>query len=197
MAKKELETSALLYPVMTALVSCQGIKGEPNIITISWGGILRTYPPLVGIAVQTIRYSHKLIAETKEFVINMPSEDLLWAIDICGWVSGEDENKFKKTGLTPIPSRVVKVPTIKECPVNLECRVKDAIRIEPYDFFIGEVVATVADEEVILPGAENAEQIIFKEVIDMAKCKPITGMIGGGKYWNFKEGIKPFLFSKE
>jgi len=197
MAKKELETSALLYPVMTALVSCQGIEGNPNIITISWGGILRTYPPLVGISVQTIRHSHRLITESKEFVINIPSEDIIWALDICGWASGKDEDKFEKTGLTPVPSRIVKAPAIKECPVNLECRVKDTIRIEPYDFFISEVVATLADEEVILPGAENAEQITFKEVLDIAKCRPVTGMIGGGKYWNFKEGVKPFLFSKE
>ena len=197
MAKKALETSALLYPVMTTLVSCQGVEGKPNIITVSWGGILSTYPPMVGISIRTIRFSHRLIMETKEFVINIPSEDSLWAVDICGWVSGADEDKFEKTGLTPIPSRVVKVPTIKECPVNLECRVTDVIRIEPYDFFVAEVVATLADEEVLLPGAEQAELITFKEVLDVAKCKPVTGIIGGGKYWNFKEGIKPFLFSKE
>ena len=53
------------------------------------------------------------------------------------------------------------------------------------------------DEEVLLPGAENAEQITFKEVLDIGKCRPVTGVIGGGKYWNFKEGIKPFMFSSE
>lgn len=96
MAKKALETSALLYPVMTTLVSCQGVEGKPNIITVSWGGILSTYPPMVGISIRTIRFSHRLIMETKEFVINIPSEDSLWAVDICGWVSGADEDKFEK-----------------------------------------------------------------------------------------------------
>jgi flavin reductase (DIM6/NTAB) family NADH-FMN oxidoreductase RutF len=197
MAKKVLEKSALLYPVMTALVSCQGIEGKANILTISWGGILRTYPPLVGISVQKVRFSHGLIMETKEFVINLPSEDLLWAVDYCGWVSGREEDKFNKTGLTPIPSRAVKVPSIKECPVNLECTVKDIISLEPYDLFIGEVVTTVADEEVLLSGADTAEMISFKEVLDVAKCSPVSYVPGGGKYWTLKEGIKPIFFSKE
>jgi len=197
MTKKALETSALVYPAMAALVTCQGTEGKPNIVTISWGGILRTYPPLVGISVQTTRFSHRMIMETKEFVMNMPSEDLLWAVDICGWVTGVEEDKFKKTGLTPIPSKVVKVPSIKECPVNLECRVKDVIKMEPYDFFISEVVATVVDEEIIMPGAEKLEMITFKEVLDIAKCKPVAAIPGGGKYWTLKEGIKPFFFTKQ
>jgi flavin reductase (DIM6/NTAB) family NADH-FMN oxidoreductase RutF len=197
MAKTVIETSALLYPVMTALVTCQGIEGKPNILTVSWGGILRTYPPLVGIGIQKIRFSHKLIKMTKEFVINMPSEELLWAVDICGWVSGEEEDKFKKTGLTPIPSRIVKVPSIKECPVNLECKVKDVIDMDPYDFFIGEVVSTIADEEVLLPGADKAEMIAFKEVLNVVKCKPLSYVAGGGRYWTLREGVKPIFFTKE
>jgi len=135
--------------------------------------------------------------ETKEFVINMPSEDLLEAVDYCGWVSGSEVDKFNKTGLTPERSRVVKVPSIKECPINIECRVKDIMSIEPYDFFISEVVATVADEEVLLPGADKAEMISFREVLDIAKCGPISYVPGGGKYWSLKEGIKPIFFSKE
>ena len=197
MAKKAVETSALLYPVMAALVTCQGTKGNANIITVSWGGILRTYPPLVGIAIQKTRFSHKLIMETNEFVINMPPEDLLWAADVCGWVTGAEEDKFEKTNLTRIASRMVKVPSIKECPINLECRVKDTIGIEPYDFFIGEVVVTVVDEEVLLPGAEMSDMITFKEVLDVAKCRPISYVPGGGRYWTLKEGVKPIFFSKK
>ncbi len=197
MSKKKLESSALIYPVMTALISCQGNEGKPNIITVSWGGILSTYPPVVGISIQKTRHSHGLIIETQEFVINMPSEDMLWIVDYCGWISGTEEDKFNKTKLTPIPGKEVNVPLIKECPINLECKVKDIISLEPYDLFIGEVVATVADEEILLPGADKAEMISFKEVIDVTKCKPISYVPGSGKYWTLKEGIKPIFYSKK
>jgi flavin reductase (DIM6/NTAB) family NADH-FMN oxidoreductase RutF len=181
---------------MAALVTCQGKEGKANIITISWGGILRTYPPLIGISVQRTRFSHGLIMETKEFVLNLPSEDILWAVDYCGWVSGSDVDKFKETGLTPMPSRSVKPPTIAECFVNLECRVEDIISLEPYDLFIAEVVSTVADEEIIMAGADKADMIAFKEVLNMAKYKPVCYVPGGGKYLSLSKEIEPIFFSK-
>jgi flavin reductase (DIM6/NTAB) family NADH-FMN oxidoreductase RutF len=196
MSKKSVESSALIYPVMTALISCKGKEGKANIITVSWGGILRTYPPLVGISIQKSRFSHRLILETKEFVINMPSENILWAVDYCGWISGSEEDKFKKTGLTPIPGKEVNVPLIKECPVNLECKLKRIISFDPYDLFIGEVVATMVDEDKLLPGKDEEEMISFKEVIDVKRCRPISYVPGGGRYWTLQEGIKPIFFSK-
>jgi flavin reductase (DIM6/NTAB) family NADH-FMN oxidoreductase RutF len=197
MAKKTLEASPLLFPVMTALVSCQGTTGGANIITVSWGGILRTYPPVVGISVQKTHFSHRLIMETKEYVLNLPTEDILWKVDYCGWVSGSEEDKFTMTGLTPIPSRIVKAPAIRECPVNLECKVREIIDLEPYHLFIADVVATVADEEVILPGGDEADGIAFKEVLDVINCKPISYIPGSGKYWKFSKELKPIFFSKE
>jgi len=196
MAKKALELSPLLFPVMAALVTCQGKEGKANIITISWGGILRTYPPLIGISVQRTRFSHGLIMESKEFVLNLPSEEILWAVDYCGWVSGSEVDKFKETGLTPMPSRIVKPPTIAECSVNLECKVEDIVGLEPYDLFIAEVVATVADEKILLPGAHKAETVAFKEVLNISKYRPVCYIPGGGKYWSLSKEMEPIFFSK-
>ena len=197
MAKKALELSPLLFPVMTALVSCQDANGKANIITISWGGVLRTYPPVVGISIQKTHFSHRLIEETQEFVINFPTEEILWAVDYCGWVSGKEEDKFKRTGLTPISSQIVKAPKIKECPVNLECKVQEIVDLEPYDLFIAKVVATTADEEVLLSGADKTEGIAFKEVLNVMNCNPICYIPGSGKYWTHLKEAKPIFFSKK
>jgi len=195
MAKKQLEVSTLI-PCMVVLVTCQGLDGKPNVSTISEGGVLCNHPPVIGISVSRAHLSHKQIKETGEFVVNVPSENLLWQTDVCGCVSGRKKDKFELTGLTLIPSQVVKVPSIKECPVNIECKVKHILNMGTEDLFVGEVVANVADEEILKPGAERADHIAFnKPALDVSKWRPIINVHGGGCYWNLKEELQPLFFS--
>lgn len=49
---------------------------------------------------------------------------------------------------------IVNVPLIKECPVNIECKVKEITHLGTHDLFIGEVVNVNADEEVIYPDGD-------------------------------------------
>lgn len=195
MAKKMLEASTLV-PCMVVLVTCQGVDGKPNVSAISEGGVLCNHPPMLGISITRSHLSNRQIKETGEFVINVPSEDLLWETDVCGCISGRKKDKFELAGLTLLPSQVVKVPSIKECPVNIECKVKHILNMGIDDLFIGEVVASVADEEILRPGAESANHIAFsKPALDVAKWRPLINVHGGGYYWNLKEGLQPLFFS--
>jgi len=163
---------------------------------VSEGGVFNNHPPIMGISVTRSHLTNKQIKETGEFVINVPSEDLLWETDVCGCISGRKKDKFELSGLTPIPSQVVKVPSIKECPVNIECKVKHILDMGTDDLFIGEVVANVVDEEILEPEAKKEEpQIIVKPVLDVAKWRPLINVHGGQDYWNLKEGLKPLHFS--
>ena len=74
-----------LYPVPTVLVSC-GLE-KPNIITLAWVGTLCSEPPAVGIGVRPERFSHGLIVEAGEFVVNLPGADQVGIVDYCGQVS--------------------------------------------------------------------------------------------------------------
>jgi len=67
----------------------------------------------------------------------------------CGVKSGRDVNKFEAMSLTPEKASIVSVPIIKECPVNLECVVKQVIELGSHDMFLAEVVATNIDEALI------------------------------------------------
>ena len=49
------------------------------------------------------------------------TRDLAKATDYCGVRSGRDVDKWKEMNLTPVPSLEVKVPSIAESPVNIEC----------------------------------------------------------------------------
>ncbi|GAG68808.1 unnamed protein product [marine sediment metagenome] len=95
------------------------------------------------------RHSYELIKNAKDFVVNIPTREILKETDYCGNVSGRDVNKFKKTGLTPLPGKIVKSPLIKECPINLECKVIKDIELGDHNFIVGEVVSKSFDEKIL------------------------------------------------
>ena len=139
--------STALYPAPAVLVSC-GVA-RPNLITLAWVGTLSSDPPTVGIAVRPGRFSHKLIAEAGEFVVNLPHAGQVGIVDYCGHVSGRDVDKWAACGLTPVPASRVRVPLVAECPVSLECRVSHRLVLGVHELFMGEVLAVQANEEVL------------------------------------------------
>lgn len=182
MAKRSKRPSTYLYPVPVVLVTC-GIE-KPNIITLAWVGTVCSDPPMVGIAVRPSRYSHGLIQESGEFVINVPGEDLLEAADRCGHVSGADVDKFSAFGLTTEPASVVKTPLIAECHVNMECKVVQTLSLGAHDLFLGEVVAVHVDEAVLDESGRR---------IDYGKAKPFV--LTFAEYRGLGEPIGSYGFS--
>ena len=148
MTKVTKKPTTVLYPVPAVLVSC-GTGQRANIITLAWVGTLCSEPPLVGIGVRPSRYSHGLIKEVGEFVINLPAAEQVRWVDHCGMVSGRDEDKWAACGFTPAPAIEVQVPLIAECPVNIECCLRQTLSLGSHDLFIGEVVAVQMDEAVL------------------------------------------------
>lgn len=123
------------------------ITSEENIITVTLIHIFSFSPPLIGIGIKPARYSFGLIKKTKEFVVNIPTKDLLAQTIFCGTKSGRDFDKFKEARLTKEPSLSVKTISIKECPVNIECKVVQAIVVGDRTWFVGEIVqARIAKE---------------------------------------------------
>jgi flavin reductase (DIM6/NTAB) family NADH-FMN oxidoreductase RutF len=139
----------MLNPVPAVMVSCADREGKPNIITIAWAGTINSNPPMVSISIRKERYSHALIKETGEFVINLTTRGLTYATDFCGVKSGRDIDKFEAVKLTPEKASIVSAPMIKESPLNLECIVKQVIELGSHDMFIAEVVATNVKEELL------------------------------------------------
>ncbi|RLF11082.1 MAG: flavin reductase family protein [Thermoprotei archaeon] len=133
--------SLLLHPRNTVIVTCCTVDGKPNAITLSWFMPLSFKPPMVAIAVSPRRYSHKLIADVGEFVVNVPSMNLFRQMWICGTKSGRSTDKIKECGFTLEKSIRVRPPSIRECIANLECRVVKTIETGDHTTFIGEVVA--------------------------------------------------------
>lgn len=147
MARENWKPGNMLYPVPAVMVSC-GREGEkPNIITVAWCGSICSTPAMLSISVRPERYSYDIIKETGEFVVNLTTKELTYATDYCGVKSGRDVDKFKEMNLTPIVSKEIKAPGIAESPVNIECKVKDIVKLGSHDMFIAEVVSVNIDDK--------------------------------------------------
>lgn len=185
MGKKILRPYEALYPVSVVLVTCVGKDSKPNIITIAWTGVVCSSPPCISVSIRPSRYSFELIKQTKEFVINIPNEKYLMQTDYCGIISGRNADKFKQTKFTPVAASKVKPPLIKECPVNIECKVKHVIDLGAHHMFIGEVVAVNAEQDILNDFGE----------IDYSKTKPIV--YNQGQYWSLNKRIGEFGISRK
>ena len=186
MSKVPLDPTTALYPTPVVLLTSGEIGREINVMTAAWTGIVCSDPPMVSVSVRPHRHSHRIIARAKEFVLAIPTEDMLEATDRCGVISGRDHDKFKEVGLTAVPATKVRAPLIEECPVCLECEVRDVLKLGAHDMFIGEVVAVDVSDEILVEG-----------VIDVEKAKPILYCPVDSSYWSIGSKIGTYAFTSK
>jgi flavin reductase (DIM6/NTAB) family NADH-FMN oxidoreductase RutF len=149
MAKRSLEISrvtGLVNHGPTVLASSRH-DGKSNIITLAWTSPVSIDPRLIAIAVAPARFSHDLIEQSGEFVVNVPSSELLPAVWKCGTLSGRDLDKFAGANLTEEAAQRVRAPLVAECFAHIECRVVDAPVLGDHTLFVGEVLAASAEAE--------------------------------------------------
>ena len=186
MPKKSIKPTSALLITPVVLLTCQDEGAKPNIITLAWVGVANSEPPMISVAIRPDRHSHGIVRKTGEFVANLPTTDILKEMDFCGVASGSQADKFLATKLTPLPAEKVKAPLIKECPVNLECRVKQFLPLGSHDLFLGEVVAVHMDTEI-----QNE-----KGRLDIFKAKLFAFHPGAMEYWSLGDRIGRYGLTK-
>ena len=148
--KVEVGISTILNPVPVVMVSSGSKDGKANIMTAAWAGTVNSEPPMISVSIRKSRYSHKLISETGEFVVNLVSKSLCKACDYCGVRGGENEDKFRTCGLTPVKAEGLEYAyAIKEAPVSISCTVKSVTELGSHDMFIGEIKSVTADSYLL------------------------------------------------
>lgn len=148
MARKNFKAGALTAPLPPVMVTV-GDMENANIITIGWTGILSTIPPRTYISVRPQRHSYAMLKRSGEFVINLTTADQARVVDYVGIYTGAKVDKFKECGLTKVESKEISAPTIKECPLALECRVIEVIPMGTHDVFIADIVSVSCDERIL------------------------------------------------
>lgn len=138
--QKEIINPTLgIFPAPVILLSC-GTLEDSNIITLAWNGVLCSNPPIISASIRPQRHSYHMVVKSQEFVLNVPTADQIDSVEICGTKSGKDIDKWEVCSLTPVKSEKVSVPLIKECPINIECRVIKTIELGTHTAFMGEVL---------------------------------------------------------
>lgn len=183
MGKRQFKPGNMLYPVPAVMVSVADKEGNANIITVAWTGTVCTNPPMLTISVRPERYSYHMIRETGEFVVNLTTEELARATDYCGVRSGRDTDKWADMGLTKEKASEVSVPLIRECPVNLECRVVRVDELGSHHMFLAQVVAVDVDEAYMDE----------KDTFHLSAARPMA--YSHGRYYGLGECLGTFGYS--
>ncbi len=182
MSKIEWKPGTMVYPLPAVLITC-GDYENANIMTVAWTGTICTDPAMTYISIRKERYSYDIINKTKQFVINLTTEDLAYATDWCGVRSGKDYDKFKECKLTKEKAKHVDCPLIKESPISIECEVTEIRELGSHTMFIAKVLCVNADEKY------------FDETgkFDLEKANLIT--YSHGQYYTLGKNIGKFGFS--
>lgn len=136
--------STMLNPTPVILLSCAD-RNNPsvrNMVTLAWAGTVNSEPPMLSVSIRKERFSHRLVQESGEFVVNLVDESMCKAADFCGVRSGRDTDKAKETGLSYRKADGLETaPAVNGSPVSVSCRVKSITELGSHDLFLGEVVA--------------------------------------------------------
>ena len=181
LSKVNWKGGALLAPLPAVMVSC-GSMEKSNIITVAWCGIINTSPPKTYISLRPERYSHEIIRESGEFVINLTPSSLAKKADFCGMYTGRRVDKFAKCNFTKEKATSVGAPMIAECPISIECKFTDVISLGTHDMFLADIVAVNVDEALI----ENGRLCINRAHL---------AAFAHGEYYKLGERIGKFGFS--
>ena len=177
--KKSFGATTLLFPTPVWCVGSYDTKGNPNVMTIAWGGICCSKPPCATISLRKATYTYDNIMEKQAYTLSVPSEKYVREADYFGIVSGRDEDKFKETGLTPIKSKLVDAPYVGEFPIIAECKVIHHYEIGLHTQFIGEILDVTIEESVLTDEGK----------VDIEKVRPIVFSPKVKKYHNIGECI--------
>ena len=166
--------NAIVGPRPIGWIASTSGAGLLNLAPYSFFNAFNYVPPIVGFASIGWKDSVRNIEETGEFVWNLATRPLAERMNATCAAVPPEVSEFALAGLTPAPSRVVKVPRVAESPVAMECRLTQLVQLQRADgervptwLVLGEVVGVHIDRALLKDG-----------VYDTAAAHPI--LRGGG-----------------
>ena len=173
MKKISAGTNVFLYPMPVALVGTR-VADRANFMAVGWVTRVNAAPPMLAVGIFNKHYTNEGIRENGTFSVCIPDAGLIEKADYCGIVSGRRADKsrlfevfYGETGTAPM---------IGECPLNLECRLVQTVELPTNNLYIGEIVASFADERCLTEGK-----------LDIRKIDPLLLTMPDNRYWRVGE----------
>jgi flavin reductase (DIM6/NTAB) family NADH-FMN oxidoreductase RutF len=174
------EPGPMIPPVPAILLTVNGRPADPNEISVVWTFIIEGQPPQIGISVGDQHVAGDLIKLHGDFVLNVPTADIITHFDTVDMNSAEIGDKFALSGLTEGRAVEVNAPTVAEAAIQVECRVFNTIVVPPSrTVFFADVLATTVLEDVV---DENGRLMVPRV--------PFFGMTAGsGEFYTMGEAV--------
>jgi flavin reductase (DIM6/NTAB) family NADH-FMN oxidoreductase RutF len=177
--KRNLGPVNALYPSLTTIVGAV-VDGKPNFLAIAHVGIMNHgQPQYLSFGISKTHHTNQGIHMHREFSVCIPGQDLVVETDYVGLVTGKNTDKSKVFDL--FYGELAHAPLIQGCPVCMECRLARVVDFETHDVFIGEIVATHAEDSVLRADGK----------IDIARVRPLLFDMSSIKYWSLGAEVAP------
>jgi len=175
MDKINLESTITAYPMPVSLVGAH-VDGKPNFLAVAWFTMAGSKPPRIAISLGKGHYTNPGIKENRTFSVCLPSEDMVELTDYCGIVSGKQSDKSEIFDL--FYGELKTAPMIKDCPLNMECKLVEIVESSSNEIFIGEIKGTYTEERFLTDGK-----------LDLRKTKPLILSQPDTSYWSLGEPV--------
>ena len=173
----KVKTEILPFPVPICIAGTV-INGKANYATYGSFGLLSPRPEIyIYIGSQGSRYTTTGIKENGYFSVNIPSEEQMQKTDYVGLVSGH--NTDKSAVFDSFFGSADTAPMIKECPINMLCKLVKTADLPNREIFFGEVLESYVNEECLTDG-----------ILDFKKINPLLFTMNGpgnASYWKLGE----------
>src|ERR1700694_803407 len=147
----------LVIPRPIGWVSTWSENGVANCAPFSFFNVISEEPPLCILSFNrrsdgAMKHTLKNIRRTGDFVVTLADEGTANAMQPSSAELPESESEFARSGLTPVPAKMVKHPRIGEAAASLECRVERRIEFGPErELVVGEILLIHARDGIIDP----------------------------------------------
>jgi flavin reductase (DIM6/NTAB) family NADH-FMN oxidoreductase RutF len=175
-----------ILPRPIAFVSTVSANGVLNLAPFSFFTVASANPPIVAFCpmVRGVENPKKdtlvNIEATGEFVVNIVSEDFAPQMNLTAGEYPPDVDEFQISGLTPVPSDIVRPPRVKESRVNMECKLHQLVPVS--DKFLG---GTIVLGEVV---RFHVIDSLVNEILEVDADQLNTiGRMGGPVYARTKD----------
>lgn len=139
-------------------------NGKPNGMVAGWSMKCSFKPRLFAVSLWEKGYTHKLIHQSKEFVVAVPNKKLERFIEVFGNLHGDKVDKFKRTGITTVPAKHLKTPLLPDATINMECKLVKELKAGDHYIFVGEVIAAhIKKGKILLNMGKVENKRVFKE----------------------------------
>ncbi len=176
-----LTTTVIPRPI--GFISSLSPEGVANLAPFSFFNAVCGEPPMIMFSASNrrpLKDTLRNVRTMREFVVNIVSEEIAGQMNLTSGDYAPDISEFDVSGLTPVPSDIVRPPRVLESPVNMECRVHDILEVSAKpmggSIVIGEVIRFHVRDSII-------DKDMF---IDPDKLKPVA-RLGGPSYSRIRD----------